>query len=563
MTLTRDYVRFYQPGVPATIEEPTDSLIELLETAVAGSPSRTALDFFGRHTSYRSLGEKVSQAAEGLRRLGVTAGDRVGIILPNCPQAVIAFYAVLRLGAIVVQHNPLYTARELRHMFEDHAARVLIVWDKAVENVLAQPDDIGFDHIVSVNMVEEFPLVKRLALKLPLPSIRKTRAKLTARVPRANNVMEWKALFKHGPIATSYPRPTVRDIAAIQYTSGTTGLPKGAVLTHFNLYCNAIQGAAWTPGVRTAKEVFYAALPFFHSFGLTLFVTFGILKQARIHLFPTPDIDLIMAAAKVDPPTFFVGVPPLCENVAKASIERGISLKGMQFAISGAMSLSEEIRQLWEDVTGGQLIEGYGMTESSPVTLGNPFHTTRTPGTVGVPFPSTHARVVDVTDHSRDVSPGERGELWVRGPQVFHGYWNNPEETAKTLVDDVWLRTGDIVVQDERGFTTIVDRLKELIITGGFNVAPTEVEQVLRSHPNIADAAVVGLPSGRSGEIVAAAVIPESGETVDPENVRTYCRARLAAYKVPRKIVLIDSLPKSLIGKVLRAQVKSDLIARG
>jgi long-chain acyl-CoA synthetase len=558
--LRKDYARFYQPGVPATIDEPTDSLVELLETAVAQAGSRQALDFFGRRTSYRDLGEKVERVAEGLRLLGVSAGDRVALILPNCPQHVIAFYAVLRLGAIVVEHNPLYTARELRHMFEDHAARVVICWDKAIDNVLSQPGDIGFDHIISVNMIEEFPLVKRLALKIPLPSLMATRAKLTAKVPRGGRILAWKKLLDSNKLSPSYPRPGVRDTAAIQYTSGTTGLPKGAVLTHSNLYSNAIQGHAWTQDVRIGHEVLYAALPFFHAFGLTLFMTFGILKQARIHLFPTPDVDLIMAAAKVDPPTFFVGVPPLCETVANASIKRKISLKSIKSAISGAMTLPEDIRVLWEGVTGGKLIEGYGMTESSPVTLGNPFHTTRKPGTVGVPFPSTFAKLVDVDDNSREVETGERGELWVKGPQVFHGYWNNPEETAKSLVDGVWLRTGDIAIQDEDGFTTIVDRIKELIITGGFNVAPTEVEQVLRAHPSVADAAVVGLPSSRSGETVVAAVIPEAGEVVDSDSVRAFCRARLAAYKVPRKIILVDSLPKSLLGKVLRGQVRTDLL---
>jgi len=550
---------FYQPGVPETITLPTGSLVEMLERSVAEAKDKVALDFFGRTTTYRQLGDQISRVAEGLRRLGVGRGDRVAIVLPNCPQHVVAFYAILRLGAIVVEHNPLYTARELRHMFEDHAARVVIVWDVAVEKLRDQPGDIELDHIISVNMLTEFPWSKRLALKIPLPPLRKQRRKLTTKV---KHTMTWTDLLHHRPIKKSYPHPSVNDIAVIQYTSGTTGLPKGAMLTHSNLYCNALMGQQWTHDARVGKEVFYGVLPFFHAFGTTVTIVFGILQQARIHLFPTFDLGLVLAAAKKDPPTFFCAVPPIFEAIAIGAKKKKISFASAKFCICGAMALPEAIREMWEDISGGPLVEGYGMTESAPVALGNPFYSTRRPGTVGLPFPSTDTKVVSVEDSSVEVNQGDRGELLVRGPQVFSGYWNNPEETEKVLLPGGWLATGDIVTQDEDGFTTIVDRKKELIITSGFNVAPTEVEAILKSHPAIVDAAVVGLPNPHSGEEVVAAVVKDPDHKLDTGEVRTFCKARLAAYKVPRRIFIVDSLPKSLLGKVLRAEVRNQLLDR-
>jgi long-chain acyl-CoA synthetase len=553
------FTEFYQPGVPEQIELPTQSLVELVENSVSQAGRHVALDFFGRATSYHELGEQIARAAQGLSDLGVAPGDRVAIILPNCPQHVVAFYAVLRLGAIVVEHNPLYTPRELRHMFEDHSARIAICWDVAVRNLRDQPNDIELDHIVSVNLLEAFPQAQRLALRLPLPSLVRTRRRLTAKV---KDTTTWSDLLDRPPLDPAHPKPGVHDVAAIQYTSGTTGRPKGAMLTHYNLYSNARQGEAWMHGAQYRKETFYAVLPMFHAFGMTLFLTYGILKQARLVLFPSFDVDMVVAAAKRRPPTVFCAVPPIFESTARRAQERNVSLKSAKYCISGAMALPDEVVELWESVSGGLLVEGYGMTESSPVALGNPFHPSRRTGTIGVPFPSTEMRVVDPADPDHDLPPGQRGELLLRGPQVFQGYWNNPEATAETLLPGGWLRTGDIVVQDQDGFTTIVDRIKEIIITGGFNVTPSEVEAVLRLHPDIADAAVVGLPAEHLGETVTAAVTARPGATVEGESVRAFCRERLTRYKVPRQVVVVDSLPKSMLGKVLRRQVRADLLER-
>ena len=558
--LPQPWVRHYQPGVPAQIVPPTQSLVGLYERSVSEAPGSVATEFFGRETTYAQLGEQIERAAEGLRRLGVKAGDRVALILPNCPQHVVAFYAVLRLGAVVVEHNPLYTARELRHLFEDHGARVVISWDAAVEKLRDQPSDIELDRIVAVNLLRAFPTIKRLALGLPIRKLRETRDRLTKPAP---GTMAWEELLRAPRIDASHPRPAVDDLAVIQYTSGTTGQPKGAMLTHSNLYSNALQGEAWMHGAQYRKEVFYAILPMFHAFGMTLFMTYGILKQARLVLFPAFDVDLVLDVAAKHPPTVYCAVPPIYEATARRAKERGISLRSAKYCISGAMALPDATVELWESVSGGLLVEGYGMTEASPVCLGNPFAPSRRTGTIGVPFPSTWMRVVDLDDPTRDVPQGERGELLIKGPQVFKGYWMNADETARTLLPGGWLRTGDVVVVDADGFTTIVDRVKEIIITGGFNVAPSEVEQVLVLHPGVRDAAVVGVPNEEvGGENVVAAVVAEPGTAPTHLELRAWCKERLTGYKVPREFFVVDELPKSMLGKVLRAKVREEIAGR-
>ena len=554
--MKRTWLSSYGEGVPTDIAIPRESLVDLLETAVSRFGPRPALEFFGAETTYTELGAAVQRAAEGLRRLGVRSGDRVALVLPNCPEHVIAFYAVLRLGAVVVEHNPLYTQSEMAVQFADHGAKVAISWDKVATMVRALP---GVEHVIAVNITRSMPLSKRAALSLPIPKARALRSALTA---HASGTVPWGQVLRQGRLDPGHPRPGVNDLAAIQYTSGTTGVPKGAMLTHLNLAANAAQGRAWVPGLTPGQEVVYGVLPIFHAYGLTLCLTFAISMGARLVLFPKFDVDLVLTAAKKHPPTFLPAVPPIYQRLATEAKARGIDLSAARFAISGAMALPAETLALWESVTGGLLIEGYGLTETSPVAVGNPIGLTRRPGAVGVPFPSTEIRVVDPDHPEQDRAPGERGELLIRGPQVFAGYWNKPEETAAALMDGGWLRTGDIVEVDEDGFVSVVDRIKELIITGGFNVMPSEVEMVLRHFPGVMDAAVVGLPRGDGSEDVVAAVTVEDAGAFDPEAAREHCRTQLAAYKVPRRVEVVDDLPRSQIGKVIRRQVRDQLLAR-
>jgi len=556
----RPWLASYGDDVPHDIAEPTETLVDMIWNSTRLYRDKVALEFFGATTSYETLREQIASVANGLRKLGVGHGDRVALVLPNCPEHIVAFYAVLRLGAIVVEHNPLYTERELRHQFEDHGARVAIVWDKVAERVLAFPSDVGVTTVVAVDVTRSMPLATRTALRLPIARARESRAALTVERPVAGAV-DWRELTSSRYLPNDVARPTLDDTAVLQYTSGTTGSPKGAILSHRNLRANAMQGEAWVPGLRRGEEIFYGVLPMFHAYGLTLCLTFAMSIGARLVLFPKFDEKLVLDAMGKSPATFLPAVPPIYERLARAAAARKVSLRDIRFAISGAMSLPVEIVETWETATGGLLVEGYGMTETSPVAIGNPIGPSRRPGTVGVPFPSTSIRIVDPDQPTVDRGFNEEGELLIRGPQVFSGYWNRPTETAETLLPDGWLRTGDIARVSKDGFVTIVDRKKELIITGGFNVAPTEVEAALLSHPSVADAAVVGLPSSKGGEDVAAVVVLTPGSTLDVEALRTHCRTLLSAYKVPRTIVERDELPRSLIGKVLRRIVRDDLVA--
>jgi len=558
---SRPWLSSYANGVPAEIPRTTQTLTDMLDASVKRYGRRVALDFFGQTLTYRELGDAVARVAEGLRMLGVGHGDRVALVLPNSPEHVIAFYAVLRLSAIAVEHNPLYTERELRHQFEDHGATVAIVWDKVALTLLDFPADLGVEKVISVDITRGMPWSKRLALRLPIAKARTTRSTLTSG-EHARGAVPWSELLKSRPVGRTVAKPALYDIAVLQYTSGTTGSPKGAILTHLNLRANASQGQAWVQGIVLGREVVYGVLPMFHAYGLTLCMTFAMAIGARLVLFPKFDPGLVLAAMRTAPATFLPAVPPIYERLAKAAAEKNVSLRGIRFSISGAMSLPVETVRVWEEATGGWLIEGYGMTESSPVAVGNPIGPTRRPGAVGVPFPSTEIRVIDPEEPTVDRGRGEEGELLLRGPQVFGGYWNRPAETRETLLPDGWLRTGDIVRVDVSGFVTIVDRRKELVIVGGFNVAPSEVEEALVSHPSVADAAVVGLPNSTGAESVAAAVVLAPGATLDAAELRAHVRLRLAAYKVPKRIVAVNDLPRSLIGKVLRREVRATLMAQ-
>ncbi len=562
ITTPRPWLGSYADGVPHDIDEQTGSLFDLVRESVEQYGDQVALEFFERTTSYAELGEQIERAAEGLRLLGVQKGDPVAIVLPNCPQHIVAFYAVLRLGGIVVEHNPLYTPRELRHQFEDHGARVVIAWDKVVDTIQAFPADVAVDAIVSVDVTRAMPFLTRALLRLPIAKARASRAALTTKV---RGTTPWRRLVASERIDAHIIGPEASDVALIQYTSGTTGSPKGATLTHANLTTNAAQSRAWVPEIERGTAVVYAVLPMFHAYGLTLCLTFAMSMGARLVLFPRFDPELVLKVVRKRPPTFLPAVPPIYDRLTKAAAAEGVSLEGIRIAISGAMPLSPDVVAPWEAATGGYLVEGYGLSECSPVLMANPVAPNRRAGTVGLPLPSTEVRVVDPDAPQTDVAPGAEGELIVRGPQVFSGYWRKPDETEAVFVPATdggadWFRTGDIVSIDAEGFVRVVDRIKELIITGGFNVAPSEVEEAVRSHPDVEDCAVIGLPDDHSGEQVVAVVVLKPGATLDEPGIREHARGELTAYKVPKRVVAVDDLPRSLIGKVLRREVRNRLL---
>lgn len=539
--------------VPRHLDYPDITIPEMFAASAQRRGKATCTDFMGQTRSYRQVAHDVRRVAAGLAAEGVEPGDRVAVLLPTCPENLITTLAALRLGAQVVQHNPLYPTDELEPLFLDHGAKVAVVWDNALPAVLPLRDRTPLRQIIGVDITHSLPLKSRLALRLPVPKARETRAKLTSgHLPP--NTLAWARLKMRGRLPSSYVGPKPSDVAVIMYTSGTTGRPKGVPLTHANLLADCTMGIAWT-GLQFGKENFLAVLPMFHAFGLTVCALLGLNLGAQITMLPSPDAQLMTDAVKRTKVTFIVGVPPLFRALLDTAKARGVSLTSVHSVLSGAMSLPPEFVDEWEQATGGQLIEGYGLTETAPVVVGNPFdRNLRRPGTIGIPFPDTDTRIVDPDSPTRDVPEGEEGELLVRGPQVFGGYLDAPEETERAFVDG-WFRTGDLARCID-GYYVISGRLKELIVTGGFNVSPVEVEEVLRRHPRIRDLAVAGVPEPGGGESVVAAVIPE-GELAPSEELRTWAKKHLAAYKVPRRFLIVDELPTNLLGKVLRHEVSA------
>ena len=555
----------YAAGVPTEVDVDVPVTVTLQRSAEQ-FPSHVATEFLGAVTTYDTLTRRIDRAAGALHALGVQAGDRVALVLPNCATHVVAFYAALRLGAVVVEHNPTYTTDELRHQLADSEATVAIVWEKAVARVLEARPDTALRTVIAVNLAADLPWIKRLALHLPVGTARTTRASMRSRIRAGSGVLRWERILRRArPLPDTHPHPALADVALLQYTGGTTGTPKGAVLTHHNVAVNAAQGQAWTQRERGTETVL-AALPFFHAFGMMLCLTYAIRIAATLVVLPRFDVDMVLAAHRRHPLTFIPGVPPMFDRLTTAAEEKGVDLSTITHSISGAMALPAETARRWEALTGGVLVEGYGMTETSPVALGNPFSAARRPGTLGVPFPSTRMRVVDPEDPDRDVAPGEQGELLVAGPQVFTGYWHRPEESAQMLLKrdgTTWLRTGDVVVVEEDAFVRLVDRIKEVIITGGYKVYPSQVEDHLRRMPGVKDVAVVGIPGGDLGEKVVAAIVMAEGATrIELSAVRAWSESALARYSHPRDLVVLPDLPRSQIGKVLRRVVRQQIIDR-
>ena len=559
----KPYLKYYAEWTPHSLEYTNDSLLDMLDRSVEGNSARTMIDFFGATTTYGDFGAQVNSAAAGLRELGVRKGDRVAMIMPNCPQALIAFFAVLRLGGVVAMHNPLYTARELEGPFQDHGADVVIAWDKVAPVCQKLVGKTPLSTIVSVNMIEAMPLVKRLALKLPLKSIRDKRDQLHA--PASGTIPFSKLLHQSmggdGTDIRTADGVDASSPAVIMFTSGTTGKPKGAQLTHGNIMANVVQGKAWVKDLgKERQETYLAALPLFHIYGLALTAALGVATAGKLVLLPKPEMPLIVDQLKKELPSHMPGVPTLYDKILDAAEEHSIDLRGINNAMSGAAPLPVTTTHRWEKKTGGKIVEGYGLTETSPIIVANPVTSDRRAGYIGIPFPDTELRVADPEDLSRTMPDGEAGELLVRGPQVFHGYINIPDEEQPFY--DGWFCTGDMAVMEEDGFIRIVSRIKEMIITGGFNIYPAEVEEFLEEHEQIQKAGVVGLPRDDGSEDVVAAVVLAEGvreNDFDAEEIRQWAQEGLTRYKIPRRFFVIEEMPTDLIGKIRRREVK-DLI---
>jgi long-chain acyl-CoA synthetase len=537
----------YPPGVPEHVEVPGGNLARLLDDAARDFPSAPALHFQGRTVSYAQLAEQAWRFAGALAGLGVGKGTKVGLVLPNCPQVVIAFFGALRLGAVVVQNNPLYTERELGHQLGDAGAEVVICLDLAYERIKPIREQGAIREVVVTSLLDELPAVRRVIA----PYTRRGKAAAAA-IGKDEPVRRWRDLMA-GAITRAGEAEVdpAADLALLQYTGGTTGSSKGVMLSHRNLRANTEQVRAWFPDADPGREVMMAVLPFFHVYGLTVCLLLGVRLGAALVLLPRFDLDQVMAAVDRHRPTLFPGVPTMYVAINNEVAKGGHDLSSIKACLSGAAPLPLEVAERFERYSGGRLVEGYGLSECSPVALANPIYGKRKAGTIGMPLPDTLARVVDAADPDSVPPAGEPGELAIKGPQVMLGYWNRPEESAQVLRDG-WLLTGDLALMDDEGYFQIVDRKTDLIIAGGFNVYPREVEEVLYEHPKVEEVSVVGVPDSYLGEVVKAFVVLRSGEEATTEEIRSFAKERLAAFKVPRMVEFRDELPKTLIGKVLR-----------
>ncbi len=540
----RPWLEHYDYWVRAHMNYPRRPLHEILRLTAVEVPDRPATAFLGAHMTFAELKGQSDRLAAALAALGVRQHDRVGIMLPNCPQYVFAAFAVLRLGAVVVNVNPLYTPREVAVVAKDSGMRLLVTLDALAPVTLAVLDQTVIEHVVVTSVMEYS------AAAAVCPEVEGTRrlADLLAGVAEPD-------------------LPSVEidadDVAVLQYTGGTTGVPKGAMLTHYNVFANVIQGQCWHySDVRRGVDTYLLVIPFFHIYGFTVGLLSGVWRGAQQVLIPKYDVEMLLNAIRQYAPTYFPAVPTIYISLLNHPKAKEYGLDRIRTFNSGSAPLPLEVLEQFERLTGGTLKEGYGLSEASPVTHTTPELSRRKPGSIGLPLSDTDIKIVDLETGESEVPVGHEGELCVAGPQVMKGYWNRPDETAIALREDAsgrtWLYTGDVARMDEDGYTYIVQRKKDMIIVSGFNVYPSEVEGVLYEHPAVMEAAVVGVPHEYRGEAVKAFVVLKTGAQASPDELTEHCKRGLAEFKVPSEVVIRESLPKTAVGKILHRLLREE-----
>lgn len=560
---TRPWVAHYEEGVPTQLDIPDRPLTWLLDRTTSRYPSHTAIIYYGTKLTYAQILSYANRFATGLQRLGVQKGDRVAIALPNIPQYTIAFYGALKAGAVVVPTNPLYTEREMQHQLADSGAKIMVMLDMYYPGVRAVRKETALEQVIITSPADFLPPVLQRLYPLSQRTEKLPEPRLTDKELHGDNTLHsmrtiLEAHTKGGVELFNLPVPaTSNDLAVLQYTGGTTGLSKGAMLTHRNLLANAIQTRNWTPKAREGAEISLCVAPFFHSYGLTVGMNLSILAAATMVLLPRFKAKDVVDIIRKYHPTLFPGIPTMYLAIMREVGKHTDYLGSIKYCISGAAPLPAKVQSDFEQVTGGKLVEGYGLSEAAPVTHCNPLTNQSRNGSIGLPLPDVEATILN-QETGEPVPVGEVGEIVVKGPNVMQGYWNRDEEN-KAVFHNSWLRTGDLGKMDADGYFYVVERAKDLIIASGFNVYPREVEEVLFQHPAIAEAAVVGVPDAYRGETVAAFVVLKLGFAATEEtrqSILAYCKENLAPYKVPKIVEFRANLPKSLIGKVLRRELK-------
>jgi long-chain acyl-CoA synthetase len=551
--VNKPWLDHYDPNVPKSLDFENVCLHEYLERSAKEFANNKALTFQGYHLTYRELLEMVDRMATCLTDFGIRKGDRVAIHLPNMIQCVAAYYATLKIGGVVVMNNPMYSAKELEHQFTNSIAKVLVTIDLAANMTIDLRPKTSIKQIIVCSIGDYLPFPKNLLF----PLVAK-KEKLAADVKEAPDVYRWKDLVaKYNPAP---PKVALNfdDVAQLQYTGGTTGVSKGVVLTHGNLSKQVQQIRAWFPEMsrNPGKEKFLGALPFFHVFGLSCTMNYAIVLGNENILIPKPQPDPLVDAIKKERPTMAALVPTMFIGILNHPKINEIDMSCLKGSFSGSAPLPLEVIKEWEAKTHSVICEGFGMTESSPVTHTNPYAGVRKPGSIGLPMPNTECRIVDIEGNDTDVPAGQSGELLIRGPQVMREYWYMPEETAKALKGG-WLHTGDIATMDDEGYFYIVDRLKDMVISGGLNVYPREIDEVLYTHPKVEEACAIGIPHELRGEAIKVFITLRKGQTATVEEIIDFCKPKLATYKLPIAVEFRDELPKSTVGKVLRKELRA------
>jgi long-chain acyl-CoA synthetase len=558
--MEKPWLAHYEEEVPAEVEIPDHPVTQNLLNSAEKFPNSTALIFgnvveplgnalMDAKMSYKELLDLTYRFAAALQQLGVKKGDRVAVHLPNCPQFVIAYYATLMIGGIVVPCNPMYVARELNHQLNDSGTETIITLSLTYPIVKQIRAETPLKHVVVTNIKEYFPGLLRFLFTVA----KEKKEGHYQDISGDANTYWFQDVLASAPTRPSPVAIDVEDTAVLMYTGGTTGISKGAQLTQRNVQANAAQTRAWFPRLVEGRETILTSLPLYHSYAMTTCMNLGVLCAEALLLIANPRVLIhILKSINKHHPSLYPGVPALYVSLINHPDISQYDVSSIKACISGAAPLPVEIQQRFQELTGGRLVEGYGLSEATPVTHANPIYGENRIGTIGLPFPGTDAKVVDTETGMRDLSPGEVGELVVRGPQVMKGYWQMPTETANVLRGE-WLYTGDIARMDEDGYFQIVDRKKDMILgAGGYNVYPREIEEVLYQHPKVKACAAVGVPVSGKGERVKAFIVLKEGQTAAEEEMIAFCRENLAAYKVPRFVEFRDELPMTMVGKVLR-----------
>ncbi len=547
----RPWLKWYPKEIPHHLQYEEVSLQETLRRTAKKFPDRPAVHFMGKEIPYRKLFESSLKLANYLRKIGLQKGDRVAVMLPNTPQTFISFYGILFAGGIVVQVNPLFTEREIAFQLKDAGAKFIIVLDMLFNRVKNVEKETDLRHIIVTGIKDYLPFPKNLLY----PMVQKRQKTVPPKVEHEGRHHLFAEIMKRTE-AKDIPDEVnpKEDVAILQYTGGTTGFPKGVMLTHFNLYANAKMCDAWMYKFKEGEGATLGVLPLFHVYGLTTVLVFPVMKGDMAILLPRFNAGEVLKTIDKLKPKVFPGAPTMYIGLLNHPDLEKYDLSSIEVCISGSAPLPVEVQQQFEKLSGGKLVEGYGLTESSPVTHANfLWDNERVKGSIGVPWPDTDAKIVSLST-GETLPPGEIGELAVKGPQVMKGYWNRPEETEQALKDG-WLMTGDLGYMDENGYFYIVDRKKDMIIAGGYNIYPREVEEVLYEHPAVKEAVVAGVPDPYRGETVKAYIVLKEGQRVTEEELDRFARKLLAAYKVPRIYEFRDELPKTAVGKILRRQL--------